>query len=86
MGIFPSPLAARQIGHIDAQEQFLIVSAVLEPEERSLGLSEKLSPLGSAPQASRAREAIGGPTKSYQAVLTLTNVSTSAHIHPTPAQ
>lgn len=41
MGIFPSPLAARRIGHIDAQEQFLSVSAVLEPEERSLGLSKK---------------------------------------------
>lgn len=33
MGVFPSPLSAREVGHVDAQEQFPDISAVLEPEE-----------------------------------------------------
>lgn len=41
MGIFSSTLMARHIGHIDAQEQFLSVSAVLEPEEKSPELRQK---------------------------------------------
>lgn len=41
MGIFPSALVARHIGHIDAQKQFLSVSAVLEPEESRPELSQK---------------------------------------------
>lgn len=32
MGIFPSPLPAWGVGHVDAQEQFSEVSPVLEPE------------------------------------------------------
>lgn len=32
VGIFPSPLPAGGVGHVDAQEQFPDVSAVLEPE------------------------------------------------------
>lgn len=33
MGVFPSPLPAWGVGHVDAQEQFPEVFAVLEPEK-----------------------------------------------------
>jgi hypothetical protein len=46
MGIFPSPLLAWDIGHIDAQEQFPDISTVLEPEERNPRLSQEPHPQG----------------------------------------
>lgn len=45
MGVFPSPLLALGVGHIDAQEQFPDISAVLEPAgARSPRLSAKPRP------------------------------------------
>ena len=37
VGIFPSPLPAWGVGHVDAQEQFSEVSPVLEPERGGAG-------------------------------------------------
>lgn len=51
MGVFPSPLTAWGVGHIDAQEQFPEVFAVLEPEKGG-ALEPKATPRPIRPRPS----------------------------------
>lgn len=57
MGIFPSPLPAWGVGHVDAQEQFSEVSPVLEPEREAAAETEPKAP----PQPVRLRPSEESP-------------------------